>query len=109
MDNAKYRNKCNNASYIAKDEKNDTQRDTYGDASETQRRLIDLKEILSRQPYRRTSIYRKVRTGEFPAPIKIGPNRIAWLESEFEQWLEERIRLRSATDNEQHSDPEGDV
>jgi len=51
-----------------------------------------------------------VRTGEFPAPIKIGPNRIAWLESEFEQWLEERIRRRSAADSEhRHSDLEGDA
>ena len=71
--------------------------------------LIDLDEVLKRQPYSRSSIYRKVRTGDFPAPIKIGPNRNAWLESDIDQWIDQRINRSSTPDRERRHDPEGDA
>jgi prophage regulatory protein len=37
-----------------------------------------------------------VRRGEFPRPVKIGKRAIAWLESDLQAWLAERIAERDA-------------
>ena len=89
--------------------KNEIKNDALSDAKDGQHRLIDLRELLRRQPYSRSSIYRKVRTGDFPAPIKIGPNRNAWLESDIDQWIDQRINRSSTPDSEHRHDPEGDA
>lgn len=44
-------------------------------------------EILRRTELSRTSIWRKVRAGDFPAPRVLGPNSIGWPESEITAWL----------------------
>ena len=41
-------------------------------------------------PWGRTTIWRKVRAGEFPPPRAISENRKAWLESEVLKWVESR-------------------
>ena len=38
----------------------------------------------------RTTLWRWGREGNFPKPRKIGPNRIGYLESEVEKWVETR-------------------
>jgi len=32
--------------------------------------------------------------GTFPQPVKLGPRAIAWLSSEVESWMDERIAER---------------
>jgi prophage regulatory protein len=32
-------------------------------------------------------LWRKVREGSFPRPIKLGANRNAWIEQEIDDWL----------------------
>jgi prophage regulatory protein len=53
-------------------------------------RLILEKELLDRVPFHRTTIYRKVQDGTFPAPILIAPNRKAWRLSAILSWIAER-------------------
>lgn len=36
------------------------------------------------------TIWRWVKAGIFPAPKKIGPNSIGWLESDIRAWLESK-------------------
>ncbi|MEZ2624189.1 MULTISPECIES: helix-turn-helix transcriptional regulator [Paenalcaligenes] len=36
-------------------------------------------------------IYKKIKDGEFPPPIKLGRKSV-WLKSEVEQWMMQRIR-----------------
>jgi len=60
--------------------------------------LIRLPEVLQRVGLRRSSIYRWVSDGHFPAPVKLGPRVSAWVADEVEAWLQTRIeasRLRS--------------
>ena len=43
----------------------------------------------------RTSLWRRIRDGDFPAAVRLGgPNSraVGWRRSEIEQWLEERPR-----------------
>lgn len=61
---------------------------------------IDLKYLTLKQTCRtvgfhRTAIWRMVKIGRFPAPIKIGAIRIAWLEEDLRKWMDERIYERN--------------
>tara|TARA_E500000178_G_C16636385_1_gene579988 strand:+ start:409 stop:609 length:201 start_codon:yes stop_codon:yes gene_type:complete len=52
-------------------------------------------EIDARIPYSRAHLYRLEGQGEFPKRKRIGANRIAWVRSEVEQWLAERLEGQS--------------
>ena len=41
----------------------------------------------------RSQIYHLIKQGKFPKQIHISPKSVAWLESELEAWMEDRIRL----------------
>lgn len=40
----------------------------------------------------RVTVWRWYKAGLFPKPHKIGPNSIAWLESEVKAWVADRAR-----------------
>ena len=52
--------------------------------------------MIERTGYRRTAIYEKIAAGTFPAPVKLGPRAIAWIEEEIKVWMDERIAERDA-------------
>lgn len=41
----------------------------------------------------RSSIYRLVKEGAFPAPIKLGERASGWRQSDIESWLESRAQV----------------
>lgn len=49
-------------------------------------RLYTTAQVLQIVPYHRVSLWRKVRTGTFPAPVILGPGRLAWRESDIVTW-----------------------
>lgn len=56
-------------------------------------RLLREPEVERRTGTSRTTRWRKVREGEFPAPVKLtSGNAIAWKESEVEAWIASRPR-----------------
>ena len=38
----------------------------------------------------RTTLWRLIRAGDFPAPRQVTPTVIGWLESEVDRWLADR-------------------
>ena len=40
----------------------------------------------------RSSLYAKVASGEFPKPIQLGVRAVAWISSEIDNWISERIK-----------------
>ncbi len=42
----------------------------------------------------RTSIWRRVRSGDFPQPISLGGSSVGWLSDEVTDWLKSRPRVR---------------
>ena len=48
-------------------------------------------EVDARIPYSRAHLYRLEDQGEFPKRRRIGPNRVAWIRTEVEQWLTKRM------------------
>ncbi len=51
------------------------------------KRLLSMKQVMERIPLSKTEIYRRIKRSEFPQPITIGRNRIAFLEREIEEWI----------------------
>jgi prophage regulatory protein len=59
--------------------------------------LLDLEDLRKRGiKFTRQHLHRLVRNEKFPAPVKVGENTNAWLESEIDQYVKDRIKLRDA-------------
>ena len=61
------------------------------------KRLLRLPEVKKRTGKSVASIYADIETGQFPAPISISINRVAWLESEVNDWIQRRLIERNNT------------
>ncbi|MHC4179224.1 MAG: helix-turn-helix transcriptional regulator [Planctomycetota bacterium] len=58
-------------------------------------RLLRLPVVLDRIPWGRSTLYAKVKTGDFPAPVQLAGGRtVAWLESEIQSWIESQAEAR---------------
>ena len=57
-------------------------------------RLILRPEVKSRVPYSDVHIWRLEQAGVFPRRVKVGANRVAWVEAEIDQWIAERLAAR---------------
>lgn len=55
------------------------------------KRLLRAPEVYSRTALSRASIWRMVKAETFPKPVTLGYNRIAWLESDVEAWIEQQL------------------
>lgn len=53
--------------------------------------LIRLTVVLQRTALSKTSIYDLMKAGDFPASIPLGGKSVAWVESEVNQWIADRI------------------
>lgn len=56
-------------------------------------KLIKLKAVKEKTALSTSTIYRGIERGSFPAPIRLTTNgrAVAWLESEVDKWIEQRI------------------
>ena len=57
-------------------------------------RVLKLPEVTERTGKKRSSIYRDIAAGVFPAPVKLGERASGWLEHEINAWIAERIAAR---------------
>jgi prophage regulatory protein len=48
--------------------------------------------ILAEFNWSRSTLWRRVRAGDFPAPIKLSPNIVAWIPDEVATWRKSRPR-----------------
>jgi prophage regulatory protein len=57
-------------------------------------RIIRLKTVLARTGLSRSTIYRKIAEGSFPAQIRISTNGAGWHESDIDRWVADPVRWR---------------
>ena len=60
-------------------------------------RLLRISAVAKRVEFHAVSVRRLIRDGKFPAPIRLGENRVAWIETEIDEWLEGKRQERDAT------------
>ncbi len=61
------------------------------------KRLLTKKAVRDRVCYSFAHIDRLERQGLFPKRVKLGPNRVGWLESEIDKWIDEQVRKRDSS------------
>ncbi|MBZ9991227.1 AlpA family phage regulatory protein [Mesorhizobium sp. BH1-1-5] len=54
-------------------------------------RIIRLQTVLARTGLSRSTIYRKIAEGTFPAQIKISLNGAGWRESDVNRWIADPV------------------
>jgi prophage regulatory protein len=54
--------------------------------------LPQVREIV---PYSASHIWRLERSGKFPQRVRLGGNRVAWLQSEVNSWVESKLAART--------------
>lgn len=59
-------------------------------------RLISLNEVCKRTSLSRTYINRMRSSNRFPEPVQLSERRIAFVEAEIDQWIADRLALRTA-------------
>ena len=53
-------------------------------------------EVQARTGLSCSTIYDSIKAGTFPAPIKLGPKSVGWVESEINDFLVARVAARDA-------------
>ncbi|MEI7309690.1 AlpA family transcriptional regulator [Pectobacterium carotovorum] len=53
--------------------------------------LIRMTETMRRTGYSKAWLYRLINQERFPQPVKIGSRSIAFVESEVDEWIDQRI------------------
>jgi len=55
------------------------------------KQLIDKKELVKLVKYSPQHIARLEKAGQFPSRLRLGQNRVAWLLSEVEDWIDQSL------------------
>lgn len=55
------------------------------------KRFIKLAQVKSMTGLSKSSIYAMMQMGNFPMQVKTGARCVAWIESEIQEWIEEKI------------------
>ena len=53
--------------------------------------FVKLAQVRTESQKSTSTIYRDIRNGTFPAPVKIGPRAVAWTRDSLEAWKLSRI------------------
>jgi prophage regulatory protein len=59
--------------------------------------ILRLPTVKERTGLSRSEIYRRIRLGEFPKQVPLGPRSVGWAEAEIDAWIAKAIsRARKA-------------
>lgn len=53
--------------------------------------ILRRKQVEARTGLSRSTIYERIKTGTFPAPVSIGAKAVGWIESEIDSWLTAQV------------------
>ena len=49
--------------------------------------LLSREEVKRRVSLSTATLYLRIKAGSFPRPVRLGENRVAWVESEIDAWI----------------------
>ena len=53
--------------------------------------ILRLKHVKDRTGLARSTIYDRIKAGDFPAQVSLGARAVGWLESDIEAWIARRV------------------
>jgi prophage regulatory protein len=63
----------------------------------TAKHLLSKRAVLRQIPISSATMWRTISAGAFPKPVRIGKRRVAWVQTEIDDWLAERMEERGST------------
>ncbi|WP_019933378.1 helix-turn-helix transcriptional regulator [Oceanimonas smirnovii] len=57
-------------------------------------KLIKIKEVMDYTGLARSTIYKFISEESFPKPVPLGERAVAWVESEIQDWIMDKIAQR---------------
>ena len=57
-------------------------------------KLIKLRTVMDITGLARSTIYKHIADGAFPKPVSLGERAVAWVESEVQDWVLDKIEQR---------------
>ncbi len=54
-------------------------------------KILRLPSVIDKTGIPRATLYLKISQGAFPTPISLGERSVGWLESEVEEWINQKI------------------
>ena len=54
-------------------------------------KLLTLRDVIQKTGFKKSTIYKFIKTKKFPKPIKIGSSS-RWIEEEIDTWIKEQIK-----------------
>lgn len=69
---------------------------TTSNNNQVEPRLIRRKEVQTKTGLGASSIYAMMKSGEFPLCLNLSERRVAWIESDINQWIANRIAEHKA-------------
>ena len=61
-------------------------------------RIVRMKTVLARAGLSRSTIYRKIAEGTFPAQVRISVNGAGWRESDIDRWIADPAGWRATNE-----------
>ena len=58
--------------------------------------LLTISEVVKVTRLSKPTVYKMIRTGNFPKQLRIGTCKVAWLQSEVMAWIQARAEARAA-------------
>ena len=62
-------------------------------------RFLNWLAVGSRVSLSRSTVWRKIQEGSFPAPIRISKGRVGWLEADIERWINAQLQAANRRQN----------
>lgn len=59
-------------------------------------KIIRLPEVMKTTGLARSTIYQKMAENSFPKPISLGVKSVGWLDTDIQNWIQQRIAQSSA-------------
>ena len=53
--------------------------------------ILRLNHVKVRTGLARSTIYERIKEGDFPAQVSLGPRAVGWLESDIEAWIARQV------------------
>lgn len=56
-------------------------------------KLLRIRQVEDKIGFSKSWVYQQIRANLFPPAIRVGNVQVAWLESEIDAWIQQRLRL----------------
>jgi len=70
-------------------------------------KILRLPDVLQRCGLSRSSLYAQMAEGQFPQSVKISTRSVGWVESDLDDWIQDRIS-RASPSNHNNTVAKGD-